>query len=642
MANESSHKRAWRNISQSSQRISKGNVRTIPAVPIIQAYELLARQPLSLVGLSQQQRNQIVVSAICDESGLEHVISRIGDNEWDLSTDWATQNVCRGRKNCKWLSGIPLTLLDDAKAAIYVWYKNGRPGFRPPTASSVGSAIMATIPTLRYLASHGVSKFNEIRPIHINNYILSIKEGFVAGTIHNRLQIFDLAWIFSGELLFPPGERPFGDKSIRELSGLDEPGDDGDFSGKAGLTPVIPRSQQEVIFNFAESVLESAAEVFKKRDAGFLDSCGRELALSRDSVLYLLQITSGMRNSETMGIKRGSWRIEEKGGITYHWVATIEHKTRKGLVEFLVPPEAISALEILEEYAKPFQARLAREIRTLKRFLWGNLEGAAAVQWSSSGIARSKALQRLAEAEASVDNLFLTQHRHRKDVNGELEIVVMSEKACNVALNRIAQSAGSTWKICNSQCRRTFAWNVANSRLGRKGLVFIKWQLKHKSINTTQLYAANPRQDRSLYEEFYEEMVAARAEVLESWFDADQNLSGGAGEKIVQARAIAVKDKASILRFTAETVTIRSTGHSWCLSEQGACVGEGIYEAIRCGNCSSAVIDESYAETWQHIHRNNLELAKVENCGPAIEQRAKREIAMSEKVLTDLGISIPS
>ncbi|MEH6437346.1 hypothetical protein [Massilia sp. DD77] len=357
-------------------------------------------------------------------------------------------------------------------------------------------------------------------------------------------------------------------------------------------------------------------------------------------MLYLVQITSGMRNSEAVAIKSNAWRIEVRNGVTYHWVTTTESKTGKGVVDFLVPPETIEALRVLQQYAEPLQARLAKEISWLEQQLWKAEDDPLAITRGS--LARVELLQRLTVARASIDNLFLGHSQYSADGSGKRSRVeVMTNMSSRAALIQLARDAGVNWKLNNHQCRKTFAWTVANSSLGRTALIFVKWQLKHASISMSQLYAANPRQDASLYEEFYEEMVSAQAEVLESWFDPEQALSGGGGRKIMQTRAIAIKDRKSLLRHTAEHITIRSTGHSWCLAEQSGCVGEGIYEAIRCASCSAGVIDESHAATWQNIHLSNLQLATITDCGPVVQRRADREIATSVAVLDELGVPVP-
>ena len=50
-------------------------------------------------------------------------------------------------------------------------------------------------------------------------------------------------------------------------------------------------------------------------------------------------------------------------------------------------------------------------------------------------------------------------------------------------------------------------------------MLFLKEQFKHNSINMSQLYAANPRQDLSLYDDILTEMLRYKAEVVATWLD---------------------------------------------------------------------------------------------------------------------------
>lgn len=622
----------------SVQAVPGGKVTRLPADRTLRAYELLASQPATLANLPKSVRDRVVVTAVVDIDGVEHAASRLGDKVWDLHSIWTTQNDQPSMRYIKWPDDLPDELLDDAKAALYAWLKRGRKNAKRPNGKTLHTAVRSGIPTLRYLASKGVRRFADVHPIHLSDLVNELGKTLNPVTIRIRMTIVDLAWDFGADLMYPLRSHPWGGRNLGYMCGVDDSLDK--VAGRRGKTPVIPQSVQSVLFNYAEACLNDASARFAARDAGDISPEGHRLKELRNAVLYLLQVTSGMRNNEAVAVKRNSWRVETRDGHTYHWVATTETKTGKGAVEFLVPPETITALELLQQYAEPLQARLAEEISILERQLSALEDDPQAI--TTDGMTRVDILQRLAVARGSIDNLFLGRTVYATDGSGKgSRIEVMSVMACGFALKQLATNAGTKWKLNNHQCRRTFAWTVANSRLGRWGLVFVKWQLKHSSINMSQLYAANPRQDASLYDEFYEEIVAAQTEVLESWFDHDQALAGGGGRKIMQTRAIAIKDRQSLLRHTAEHIKIRSTGHSWCLAEQSGCVGEGIYEAIRCGSCSAGVIDQSHSETWKNIHRSNLQLATVADCGPVVAKRAAREIATSEAILKDLGISVP-
>jgi len=347
-----------------------------------------------------------------------------------------------------------------------------------------------------------------------------------------------------------------------------------------------------------------------------------------------------MRNSESVGITNDCWRSEVRNGVAFHWVRTVEIKTGKGLVEYLIPPEAIQALSILQRYAEPLQARLADEARWLEEHLSRNDSDDAILD---NGMKVVEAVDRLNHVRSIGRHLFLGLDMRRSDhLASGSRVEVMSADACNHQLKTLARDAGAEWDLTNHQCRRTFAYNVANSRLGRMGLVFLKWQLKHASVSWTQLYASNPYQDHALYSEMEDEQKKARVELMEGWMDSATPLTGGAGKKILLTRATPVQKLKDLLLHTAEVIEIRNTGHAWCLSGTRICHGQGVYEPANCPGCSQSVIDRNQAETWQMIHLENLRLAAITDCGPAVVQKARVAIRRSEEVLNDLGVPIPS
>lgn len=173
--------------------------------------------------------------------------------------------------------------------------------------------------------------------------------------------------------------------------------------------------------------------------------------------------------------------------------------------------------------------------------------------------------------------------------------------------------------------------------MGRSSLVFLKWQFKHSSMSMTQLYAPNPMQDASLFDEVLEEMTDFKVDLIESWL-GDQALSGGAGREIQKARAITLKSRTALLAETAAQVHIRATGHGWCLAQEKGCGGAGLYEATRCVGCKNGVIDESFAEIWKGIYAQQTELLTIDDAGPAVRQRAERDVQWARQVMVDLGV----
>lgn len=602
------------------------------------AFELLGAQPISLVGMTPAERDAVVVTAVADERCVEHPVSRFGDRVWDLAPEVEAKNRKAAALKIVWPDDVPKALVDDAKAALYCALRRGPHG-KKWSGSSVAVAGGRAAMVLRHFAGLGLDNFSQVRTLHLSDHIAELKRGLKPQSVKLRLQIVDLVWSFHMEVLRPLPQHPWAGLTINDTCGCNE--DDSGPAGRTGKTPVIPRSVQHKLFAHCEAKLDEADDLFRAWNAGEIGASKRTLTAIRDAVLYLLQITSGMRNSESTGVTNGCWRTEVRHSNTFHWVRTREIKTTGGKeVEFLVPPEALRALEILQRYAKPLQARLADEARWLERLLGPGPNAAGKLD---NNMTVPDAVKRLNHVREIGKHMVLGLSPSASDHLGNgSRVGVLSGSACGLQMKQLAEAAGTDWVLANHQCRRTFAYNVANSRLGRMGLIFLKWQLKHASMSWTQLYAASPCQDHALYREFEEEMFEARLGLLEGWAQPDAPLSGGAGKKIMQTRAKAARDFEQLLRLTAESVELRSTGHAWCISGTRGCHGQGVYDPSMCGPCSQAVIDEGQAPAWQMIHLDNLRLAAITDCGPAVTDKARRAVERSTQVLQDLGVPFPT
>lgn len=614
-------------------------VSPLPAPRAPRAFELLAAQPISLVGMTPAERDTIVVTAVADASGHEHPVSRFGDRVWNLASEVEAKNRKSAALKIVWPDDVPKALVDDAKAALYCALRRGPHG-RKWSGSSVADMGGMGVLVLRHFAQLGLGDFSQVRALHLSDHIADLRRTLKPRAVNTRLQIVNLVWSFHMEVLHPLLEHPWAGLALWDACGANE--DDRGPSGRTGMTPVIPRSVQRMLFAHCEARLAEAEDLFRARDAGEIGASSRApITAIRDAVLYLLQISSGMRNSESTGVTSGCWRTEQRNGVTHHWVRTREIKTTGGTeVDFLVPAEAIRALEILQRYAQPLQARLAHEAPWLAGLLAHGPDQAGRL---GNGMTIAEVVQRLNHVRVIGRHLVLGVNPTASDHLGTgSRVEVLSGSSCGARLKQLAKAAGTDWDLTNHQCRRTFAYNVANSRLGRMGLVFLKWQLKHASMSWTQLYAASPYQDHALYREFEEEMFEARLGLMEGWAQPDAPLSGGAGKKIMQTRARAARDLEQFLRQTAESIELRSTGHAWCISGTRGCHGQGVYDPAMCGGCSQAIIDREQAPAWQMIHLDNLRLAAITDCGPMVVDKARRAIERSTQVLQDLGVPPPT
>lgn len=592
--------------------------------PVLKAYDVLAAQPVSASGLNTDQRDAIILSAIINDRGETLVLSRFGDAQWDLRPFFDQANVSDCFKHISWDASLPAALINDCKAVSYAWFKRGMPRSKPPIARGITTLAAASIiPFIRWLHGLGVSSFNEVHPVHISNYIHHCKATLKLRPLplYSRLRIIDLLWVFSADVLFPLQSYPWGNSTLWRICGI---GDPSAANKNTGRTEVIPPEDQAKIFNYCESIVCEMKAELTANGMGYYTFDKAKILRARDAVLYIVSITSGMRNDEAIGIEVGAWRKEFVNEVLFCWVSTVEHKTGKGRVEYLVPELTLDALEMLAKYSALFRKELSQEISEL-----GNI---------SEYINSAEHLLRLEKAHRDSNKIFLARSNPGRKVKDGKHIEALSGAGSNVAFSRLAKAAGSDWPLKTHQCRRTYARCLVESRMGRTSLIFLKWQLKHSSMSMTQLYASNPMQDLSLFDEILQQLTEFKIDLIESWLD-DQPLAGGAGEKIAQLRAIPIKDRTALLAQTAPHANIRATGHGWCIATERGCGGAGLYEATRCPGCKHSVIDENFAATWQDIYLQQQELMKIDDAGPAVRQRAERDLQVALNVISRLGVS---
>ncbi len=565
-----------------------------------------------------------VVSEVIDDHGHTHVLSRFDDAKWDLTPYFEQSNVPESMKTIVWPVDVPPALLKDAKAAFFAWFKEGRPGYKAAIARTIFISAVSAGPILRWLTRHGVQTFDEIKPLHLSTYRQSCKEeGLRPRGIKSRLEIVDLAWVFRDHLHEPPSQYPWGEIPFASYCGVMGH----EIRSSAGLgvgkTPVIPREAQSALFLHCERIFNQSENLLSQRDAGSFGPSTEPMRDLRDACLYLLSITSGMRNDEVIGIEVGAGRRELRDGVEYCWVTSVEHKTGKGRVEYMVPPMTLKVVEVLERYSEPLRATLKEEVQALE----------ASIAQMEDAAGRRDLVKRLNQARGDVQRVFLGVIYGKYN-----QITALSGVASRVAMLRLASKAGQEWKLSPHQCRRTYARTFVESRMGRQSLVFLKWQFKHSSISMSQLYASNPAQDPALYEDILAEYFDIKKDLLESWRSPNQRLSGGAGRKILEMRASAVPDRERLVANTAMQINIRATGHGWCIAQDSGCGGAGLYESTRCVDCKNSVIDEEHIAMWQGIHEQHREMLDLDDLGPVANERIRRDLALSAKVIADFGV----
>lgn len=545
-----------------------------------------------------------VISSILDDSGRRVVLSRYGDDRWELWPYFQQSNISPSGKKIDWRP-MPPWMRAECKAVTYRYWTEGLPGVRRPVVRSVLHLVQKLRMLARYLTTAGIGCWQDLRPVHLAGYMHQRRtvDRVQAATLAKELTAIEILHRFRTPAGLPFAPWP-GSSATAQANWVRN-------GPPRGTTQVIPEPVLKTLFVAAERVLADADRVLDERDRGERLT-GYDVSVNRvrDACYFILGVLTGMRCEEIVGIEVGAARTEVRHDVTLHWVSSTEHKTKKGRVQYLMPALGHRVLAVMERWSEPFRT----ELRAL---LAQPAQGA-------------KALRRRGEALADARRLFLGRGGAGRQIRA------LSGLACGERMQRLAEHAGVDWQLRPHQLRRTYAWAFARHRLGN--LLFLKEQFKHSSLSMTQLYAANPMQDDALYEDLFAEIARHKVELVEGWLNTDQSLAGRAGERIVKMRAHDFPDRATMIRQTAEVVTIRSTGHAWCLAQDDGCGGAGLYEPTRCARCADAVIDEGQRAMWQTLYAHQTELVgEAAALGPAAMQRVARDLKHSEAVLRALG-----
>ena len=577
------------------------------------AYGLLAEQPSTVVGMPSAKRSQVVISAILDSQGETHVLSRFGDHIWELWPEVTTENTDASQQSLRW-NRIAEPFQADCKAILYAYWKQGREGWSRPNVWTLQKNLDAFSTFTRFLTALKVQSFADLHPIHIANFVNEQKgKGLVQSTLTGQFLGVELLHLFKAH-----AEHGLKDHPWPESSAVDMAGKTGKAQSRVRLiakTPLIPPDVQQKLFQHAKSVLARADALLDERDAVIRSAYkDPEITAISTACFYLIGCLCGPRSGEISAIRTGAGRTVVKDGTDFHFLTSIEFKTKKGVVDYMMPFMVFEVLRIAERFSEPFRRKIAEQIAQ-----WEALAGTLEYQL---------VLRKLHRAKQSKDCVFL----------GERGTVV-TVSAWSQKLKDFARDAGVDWVLAPHQLRRLFAYTFVRHRLGN--ILFLREQFHHSSLSMGQLYAASPRQDAALYDEILQEIHRQKAELVQHWMDSDELLAGGAGEKIMAMRAQDYPSRKALIMETSKDLHLRSTGHSWCLAQDEGCGGGGMYEDARCSGCGNGVIDQSFKPIWQEIYLHQRELLEeVKDMGQGTALRVKRDLAAAVKVLKRLGVSL--
>ncbi|ASG65855.1 hypothetical protein CEW91_10390 [Idiomarina piscisalsi] len=600
-------------------------------------------RPKKLHEMDNAQLLALPVSSYQLPDGTYQVISQYRDNTWRLEDGRFPSNVKDCRKKLRFYT-LPSQFVDAVKFALKHYdIKHSPSGF------TLCNAFIFLEPFLNYLSIINVKSTAAITALHCANYVHQCKQTISKKT-QKPLSKSALMQRFSAvERLYHnlngtqwAFEHPWVDSSAGYLAGTMGQGK------RIAKTKIIPDGELKVLINHCNKVLNQASDLIKlqaeiARERGvlvktinsetsimnaisnrFLKPKGytglREFNSSHESIpdatAIIILTFSGIRAHELCAIETDAYRIEDNDEDIYYWLKSHSRKTGEGYTEWLVPEIVIKAIEVQKAYVKPFQERLLHEQSTLLK--------------EDPHDPRGLKIERFKH------HLFLTSSPSQ---GNQVNVITGS------ALYKRLKALGNVLKVKGltaHRFRRTFAVYVARSAYG--DLRYLKQHFKHWGMDMTLLYSANNSQDEELYDEIAIQIKNYKVARVEEFLDEDTIITGGLANKLISYRSSneAVKtfdSRAKMAEHISDTVHLRSTGHSWCTSDNAGCGGRSLIEGTACVDCSESIIEKNrHGAYFKGVYMQQIELRQIDDIGEAGKQRVERDIERCERVLKDIGL----
>ena len=607
---------------------------------------------INTLALSDEARNALIISSRI-VGGQPVIVSRYGDLTWRTVNHPTNKSPSEQKIR---FGQLPEPFRETMKAITYRYMQRGREGQKLPGPRAIVKLINDAAPFLRYLESRSVTRFADARAIVCAGYIevcrrhrvsrRNVHKPMAASALFHRLSVVEAIHELSQYTRDPMPEHPWPGTSSSHLAGCTGPG----TGVRKGDTALMPDEVFTTLFQRAWALVENSAPLLDVRDAWlvvkaergqnwsqgmtcyelarFVKPRGWSSARAFNKALFELRTAcyvivaslSGCRNHELAFVQTGACystthTVSAADGDveTYWWMRSRSTKTGAGQSEWMIPEAAVTALRVMERWAKPYQDRITAEI-DLRR-------------------ARNPRDPEIAEAMRHHSALFLAT-----TPRGGNQVRTLSGHAFNIGLKSFAQSCGLQWKLTSHKFRRKFANYAARSQFG--DLRYLKEHFKHWSLDMTLGYALNESQEVELYAEIQEELDDIKTGVVGSWLESGAPLAGGYGANIVAWRGsnpiTLFKDRKHMVRSLAESTPIRSNGHAWSTADDDLCVGNDL-EKTRCSGCSNAVIGLPHAHIYRGLRDHLQEVAELQDIGEGGRKLVERDMQRCRAVLTALS-----
>lgn len=571
-----------------------------------------------------------------------------GDDIWKFGSEIGPDNVKKSASEIRWnfkigkhkfLDQKYSELLESSKDFIYSLRQ--RPSKR-------GDALKATTiirlfrelkPLIYWMNSNDIYNYKYLTPALIVNYETHVKstqhngKTIALGSIQKRLEAVEKLWEHRNYISQSIEFAPFPNGGSYNASGLTlehQKNNKFDFIpdevavdlAEKAIKYIQDKSENIILAHIAgkqafETTLEKglSESVAERRQRAAVQEYGynkvalltKETANLRTACYITIDFFSGIRDSELSSIDVNCIEVDEEEG--YIWIHGRSYKIAHNVIHprWMVPPIVKEAVNVLERLSEWIRSTLQKKIQSLESDLLVDVI-------SSKKSDRLK--EEIAEMKRIENRLFLVMSSKNgnsidvnKTIHDQLKKFMISQN--------IVKYCGKTWDLHPHQFRKTFVrFMVKNS----VNIRYLQEHFKHISLSMTAWYDIDDVELINEIAEFHKEFTGQK---LNEFFD-NTNLAGAGGDLIMSKRqdyfaGVIAEDKTQIIESMADTVSLRSTGVSWCLGdvEVGACSGVHgcMIDPANVGQCSQAVVTSEFLPAWESMERNNEALLERDDLG---------------------------
>lgn len=546
-----------------------------------------------------------IVTYIKLANGEYQTLSRYEHDIWEFPASKGTKATQASDLNLNFATIADTQMKRMAKWVVWNKMKEGL------AVSSLRSIVITSNGYFKWVlssdttAKHGLTAFTSNAYVKYVNTLTSKQKGEIkplaAMTKTHKFLVLENLYRYCKTFDFVK-EHPWSESSASEQAG--NVGEASQEARKKPKTLIIPDEVLIPLCQFTKSYLDRADEILAS--AKRADSL-----LLRDSCIFWLLLTTGMRIHEILGIKRGAYRSEIKDDTTYYYIETVSEKTHTGLAEWIAPKIATEAIDILGQLSAPLQAQLEQDVLNAKE---------------ANDHAEVHRLEQIS------DHICLAKPKQTKSLT-----ILSGLSISEFRLPNLCKQVASDWNLAAHQFRRTFANYVVHSELG--DLRALKDHFKHWSITMTALYAFNDNLDAELFEELLREKYLVEEEIKQDWFELDSPIAGGGmAQKIKKVRQDGEHIKVfgslqNMAKAYSSSIPIRSTGIAWCTND----------DECRCDkseDCEHGIVDKRHLPYWEGMLVQQMKLMQLDDIGEAGRAAAQKGMERCEKVLTALGVDV--